>query len=90
MIVGKTCPAPNLAAWPLVRTKEMVATSGLSADSLKQLRITVLAESIYWFRPPGTKRILWNAVLVRDFLMRGTSTLHSQSVEKFLKTLPSS
>jgi hypothetical protein len=89
MTVGKKRPDPKLAAFPFVRTKEMVATSGLSADSLKQLRTTVLTESIYWFRPPGTTRILWNAVLVRDFLIRGTSQHHSQAVENFLKTLPS-
>ena len=90
MSARKKRPDPKLAAFPFVRTKEMVATSGLSADRLKQLRTTVLAEKIYWFHPPGSIRILWNAALIRDWLINGNSPAHTKAIENFQNSLPSS
>jgi hypothetical protein len=90
MTVGKKRPDPKLAAFPFVRTKEMVATSGLSADRLKLLRTTVLAEKIYWFHPPGSIRVLWNVNLVRDWLVNSDSPAHQRAVDSFYKSLPSS
>lgn len=87
MAVGKKRPDPKLTAFPFVRTKEMVATSGLSADRLKLLRTTVLAEEIYWFRPPGSIRVLWNAALVRNWLVQGNSPAHEKEVEAYLKAI---
>lgn len=89
MTVGKKCLDPKLAAWPFVRTKEMVAISGLSADRLKLLRDTQLAEKVYWIRPMGN-RILWNVQLVRDWLVQGDSPLHRVAIETYQKSLPSS
>ena len=88
MTVGKKCLDPKLAAWPFVRTKEMVAISGLSADRLKLLRDTQLAEKLYWIRPMGN-RILWNAQLVRDWLVQGASPSHDKAIETYQKSLPS-
>ena len=90
MTVGKKRPDPKLAAFPFVRTKEMVATSGLSADRLKLLRTTVLKDKIHWFHPPGSVRVLWNASLVRVFLVNGDSPAHRKAIEVFVKSLPSS
>jgi hypothetical protein len=89
MTVGKKSLDPKLTDWPLVRTKEMVAISGLSADRLKLLRDTQLAEKVYWVRPMGS-RILWNAQLVRDWLVQGDSPSHRNAVSTYQKSLPSS
>jgi hypothetical protein len=82
---------PKLTAFPFVRTKEMVASSGLSPDTLKQLRREVLEEKIYWFHPPGSIRVLWNVRLVRDWLVNGgDSADHKRAIESFYESLPSS
>jgi hypothetical protein len=80
----------KLNQFPFVTTKLMIATSGLSADRLKHLRRTVLKEKIYWFHPPGSIRILWNAALVKDWLVNGNSPTHQLAIESYLKSLPSS
>jgi hypothetical protein len=90
MTVGKKCLDPKLAAWPFVRTKEMVAISGLSADRLKLLRNTQLAEKLYWFRPPGSVRVLWNAQLCRSWLVWGDSPEQSKAIETYRKSFSSS
>jgi hypothetical protein len=89
MTVGKKRSDPKLAAFPFVTTREMVATSGLSADRLKLLRITQLSEKIYWFRPPGSIRVLWNVQLVRDWLLQGDTESHKRAVETFSRSLAS-
>jgi hypothetical protein len=89
MTVGKKCLDPKLAAWPFVRTKEMVAISGLSAGRLKLLRTTQLAEKLYWFRPPGSVRILWNAQLLRSWIVEGESPAHRDAISAYQKSLPS-
>jgi hypothetical protein len=83
---------PKVTAFPFVRTKEMVASSGLSPDTLKQLRRdNILKEKIYWFHPPGSVRVLWNIRLVRDWLINGGDSLdHKKAIESFYKSLPSS
>ena len=50
----------------------------------------VLPEKLYWFHPPGSVRVLWNAALVRDWLLNGDSPAHSKAIESFYKSLPSS
>jgi hypothetical protein len=87
----KKAKDPKITAFPFVRTKEMVASSGLSADTLKQLRREVLAEKIYWFHPPGSVRVLWNIRLVRSWLVMGGDSLdHKKEIETFYKSLASS
>jgi hypothetical protein len=80
----------KLTAFPFVRTKVMVASSGLSPDTLKQLRREVLDEKIYWFHPPGSVRVLWNIRLVTDWLVNGDTSAHRRAVESFAKSLASS
>lgn len=82
---------PKVTAFPFVRTKAMVASSGLSPDTLKQLRRdNVLKEKIHWFHPPGSVRVLWNIRLVLDFLVNGDSPAHRRAIETYAKSLPSS
>lgn len=81
---------PKLTAFPFVRTKEMVASSGLSSDTLKQLRREVLAEKIYWFHPPGSVRVLWNIRIVLDWLVNADTPAHQKAIEAYTKSLPSS
>ncbi len=90
MTVGKKSLDPKLTNWPFVRTKEMVAISGLSADRLKLLRDTQLAEKLYWFRHPGSVRILWNVQLVRSWIVAADSPAHHDAISAYLKSLPSS
>ena len=90
MTSSKKQPDPKLTAFPFVRTREMVATCGLSPDRLKFLRTEVLPEKLYWFHPPGSVRVLWNAALVRDWLLHGDSPAHQRAIESFYKSLPSS
>lgn len=79
----------KLAQFPFVTTKVMTATSGLSADRLKHLRRNVLREKIYWFHPPGSVRVLWNATLVKDWLVNGNTPEHERAIEAYVKTFPS-
>lgn len=90
MTSSKKHPDSQLTAFPFVPTREMVASSGLSADTLKQLRREVLAEKIYWFHPPGSLRVLWNSRIVLDWLVNGDSPAHQRAIESFYKSLPSS
>ncbi len=90
MTVSKRSLDPRFADWPLARTKDMVAISGLSADRLKRLRDTQLAEKLYWFRHPGSVRILWNVQLVRSWIVAGDSPVHRDAISAYQKSLPSS
>jgi hypothetical protein len=43
-----------------------------------------LPSPIYWFRSPGGRKVLWNWILVRDYLLNGDSHDHQKLVEKYL------
>lgn len=90
MSARKKRPDPESVLRLFVRTKEMREASGLSDDYLKTLRTTVLTEKIYWFRPPGSVRVLWHRRLVLDFLVNGNSPAHIKATENFRKSLASS
>lgn len=47
-----------------------------------------LANPIYWIKPD--RKVLWNLVLVRDFLLNGDGPEHQRLVEEYLSTLPQS
>jgi hypothetical protein len=81
---------PRLTAYPYARTGEMSTTGGVSTDYLRYLKNNVLQEKIYWFYPPGSSRLLWNAQLVKDWLVQGDSAAHQKAVETYLKSRLSS
>jgi hypothetical protein len=47
-----------------------------------------LPQGIYWFQVPDGRKICWNWLLIRDYLLNGPRPDHDRLVEKFLETLP--
>jgi hypothetical protein len=45
-----------------------------------------LPSPIYWIQPD--RKILWNLVLLRDWLLHGDRPDHQRLVEQYLQTLP--
>jgi hypothetical protein len=52
-----------------------------------ELRET-LPSPLYWFCYPGGRKIFWNWVLVRDYLLNGDGPDHQRLVEEYMQTLP--
>jgi hypothetical protein len=49
---------------------------------------THLSSPLYWYQFPGGRKIFWNWVLVRDFLLNGGETQqHQRLIEEYLTTL---
>jgi hypothetical protein len=49
---------------------------------------TQLSSPLYWYQFPGGRKIFWNWVLVRDYLLNGGDTpAHQRLVEEYLATL---
>jgi hypothetical protein len=47
-----------------------------------------LPSPLYWWQFPGGRKIFWNWVLVRDYLLNGGSTPeHQRLIEEYLATL---
>lgn len=47
-----------------------------------------LPSPLYWFQFPDGRKIFWNWVLVRDYLLNGGNTPeHQRLVEEYLATL---
>lgn len=46
-----------------------------------------LPSPIYWFRSPGGRKVLWNWILVRDYLLNGDTSSHRKLVERYLLTV---
>lgn len=44
-----------------------------------------LTTPLYWIQPE--RKVLWNLVLVRDYLLNGNGSEHQRLVETYLKTL---
>jgi hypothetical protein len=50
---------------------------------------TQLASPLYWYQFPGGRKIFWNWVLVRDYLLNGGDRPeHQRLIEEYLATLP--
>lgn len=47
-----------------------------------------LPSGIYWFQVPKGRKICWNLILIRDYLIDGPRPAHNDLVEKYLSTLP--
>jgi hypothetical protein len=75
--------------WRTVRLAVLLGIIGTSKDYVDTLRET-LQEGIYWFRTPGSNKILYNVDLWRDFLANGECPAHAKAVKRYLASLPSS
>jgi hypothetical protein len=47
-----------------------------------------LTSPLYWYQFPGGRKIFWNWVLIRDYLLNGGDTpAHQRLIEEYLGTL---
>jgi hypothetical protein len=71
--------------------REIARLIGLSTETLKKLRLSgALAEGIHWVRH-GTKRVVFNFELMRDWnINRCNPQVHQLAIDAFLASLPSS
>jgi hypothetical protein len=60
----------------------------ISAWQSAQLRAT-LPKGIYWIQPVERGKILWNLILLIDYLTSGDRPEHQILVEEYIATLPS-
>jgi hypothetical protein len=76
--------------WQTVRRGVLIETIGTSPDFVDHEIRTRLQEGIYWFRTPGSNKILYNLSLIRDWLANGDCPAHQKAVKRYLASLPSS
>lgn len=71
--------------------KQAIAETGLSASSLKRLRLSGdLQEGIHWQRF-GSRKVLYVVPLIKDWIAnRHTPQMHQQAIAAYLESLPSS
>jgi hypothetical protein len=65
--------------------KDYIEISRSQAATLR----TQLPKGIYWIQPTG-RVVLWNWVLLNDYLVNGDRPDHQALVEEYLSTLPQS
>jgi hypothetical protein len=75
--------------WRTVRLAVLLGIIGTSEDFVTD-EIRKLPEGIYWFRTPGSNRILYVVDLIRDYLANGNCPAHQKAVMRYLASLPSS
>jgi hypothetical protein len=76
--------------WPTVRLAVLLEIIGTSEDFVTSEIRGKLQEGVYWFRTPGSMRILYNLSLIRDWLANGECPAHQKAVKRYLASLPSS
>jgi hypothetical protein len=78
---------------PIIREFPFIGSDRLAQylDIRKTQRLELRAKlptPLYWYQFPGGRKIFWNWVLVRDFLLNGGGTpQHQRLVEEYLATL---
>jgi hypothetical protein len=70
--------------YPFVQTKTLRQHFELGKFAETRLR-SQLPPPIYWIQPE--RKILWNLVLVKDWLINGSSDSHNKLVEEYLLSL---
>jgi hypothetical protein len=74
--------------WRMGRLAALLQETGTSEDFV-DAKIRKLPEGIYWFRTPGSSKILYNIDLIRDWLVNGDCPAHQKAVKRYLASLPS-
>jgi hypothetical protein len=69
---------------------QLMAETGLGNDSIETNILGKLPQGIYWFKPFGSSRVLYNIDLIRDYLVNGDSPAHGRASQRFIASLPSS
>jgi hypothetical protein len=73
-----------------VRRAPLKNSTGLGDDYIEKEILGKRPEGIYWFRTPGSTRILYNLDLIKDWLVNGHCPAHEKAVKRYLASLPSS
>lgn len=47
-----------------------------------------LPRKTYWFQVPDGRKVCWNWLLIKDYLINGPGPEHEKLVEKYISTLP--
>lgn len=81
---------PKPYPWRTVRLSVLLSAIGVSQDFVTDEIRAKLTEGIYWFRTPGSMKILYNLDLIRDWLVNGDCPAHAKAVKRYLASLPSS
>jgi hypothetical protein len=56
----------------------------------RRMRSGELIEKIHYFRPSGSKSLLWNLPLLKDWVVNGSdSPEHKRAIARFVAELPS-
>ncbi|NCJ05170.1 hypothetical protein GS597_01275 [Synechococcales cyanobacterium C] len=71
--------------FPYLDTRSLREVFGLGKFGEARLR-EKLPSPIYWIKPD--RKVLWNFVLVRDYLINGSGPAHDRLVERYIATLP--
>lgn len=75
-------------SYPFVSTRTLRASHfEIGKFGEAQLR-KQLQSPLYWIQPD--RKVLWNLVLVRDYLLNGDSPSHQRLIESYLTTLQTS
>lgn len=73
--------------FPFIGSDKLKKLLDIRKSQREQLR-TKLCSPIYWWQFPAGRKIFWNWVLVRDFLLNGGDTPeHDLLVQEYLATL---
>jgi hypothetical protein len=74
--------------WRMGRLSALLQETGVSEDYV-DAEIRKKPEGTYWFRTPGSSKILYNIDLIRDWLVNGDCPAHQKAVKRYLASLPS-
>uniref|UniRef100_B8HUB3 Uncharacterized protein n=1 Tax=Cyanothece sp. (strain PCC 7425 / ATCC 29141) TaxID=395961 RepID=B8HUB3_CYAP4 len=72
-------------SFPFVDTRTLRQRFQIGKYGETELR-RKLSPPLYWIQPD--RKVLWNWVLVQDYLLHGDGPQHQRLVETYLKTLP--
>jgi hypothetical protein len=75
---------PKPYPWRTVYRADLKAATGLGDDSIETNILGKLPKNLYWFKPFGSNRVLYNLDLIRDFLALGQCPAHQKAVQRFL------
>jgi hypothetical protein len=81
-------PTKNLTReFPFIGSVKLEQYLDIGKQQRANLR-TKLPSPLYWWQFPDGRKIFWNWVLIRDYLLNGANTPeHQRLVEEYLATL---
>jgi hypothetical protein len=88
--MAKRKTRPELA-WRLVPSGQLLQQLGISYSTLRRWKKTgAIIDGIHYQLLPGSRTMLYNLDLLRDFIAcGGNSIAHQRSIESYFNSLPS-